>query len=534
MTIACTPMNCGPIPCPEQDTRALTLPAQQASRAPWILAATILGSSMDYIDGTVVNVALPSIQRSFTATGTQLQWVVEAYALFLSSLLLTGGSLGDRFGRRKMFLFGVVLFACASLGCGIARHVGELLFARCLQGIGGALLVPNSLALLSAEFEGPARAKAIGTWSGFSAVMTALGPVLGGWLVQHGSWRWAFFLNLPIAAVTVWVTLAKVPTRESQSQKSPLDTKGALLVTASLACLTYSLLEWPSGHLASRICGIVGLILLTLFVLTERRSPSPLISPQLFLNRNFTGANLLTFFLYGALASTLFYLPLNLIQIQGYTATQAGAALLPFVASMFFLSRWAGSLLQRWGARLPLVLGPSITALGYLLLARPRVGGSYWATYFPAIAVLGLGMTISVAPLTTVVMDSVEADRSGMASGTNNAVSQLAALLALALSAPLFFADFSTALRTNLRSSHVSPVTAAHVQSLERQLGAIQTNDTEARQAIDDSFVAAFRLMTLIAAGFAAAAGATALLTIRDQRITREQQPAVSGLVARE
>jgi EmrB/QacA subfamily drug resistance transporter len=478
---------------------------------------------MDYIDGTVVNVALPSVQRSFGATGTQLQWVVEAYALFLSSLLLTGGSLGDRFGRRRMFLFGVVVFACASLGCGVARHIGELLFARCLQGIGGALLVPNSLALLSAEYEGADRARAIGTWSGFSAIMTALGPVLGGWLVQHGSWRWAFFLNLPIAVVTLWITFAKVPNRESHS-KSPLDAAGALLVTASLACLTYSLLEWPNGRPASRVCGLVGLILLAIFVITEHRSSSPLVAPQLFLNRNFAGANLLTFFLYGSLAATLFYLPLNLIQIQGYTPAQAGAALLPMVLSMFFLSRWAGGLLQRWGARLPLILGPSITALGYLLLARPRVGGSYWITYFPAIAILGLGMTISVAPLTTVVMDSVEADRSGIASGTNNAVSQIAALLALALSAPLFFAAFSTALKTNLRRSQVSTETAAHVQALERQLGAIQTTDPRAKHAIDEAFVAGFRLITLVAAGFAAAAGCTAMLTIRDQNTSRRQE----------
>ena len=264
----------------------------------------------------------------------------------------------------------------------------RLLFARSLQGIGGALLVPNSLALLSAEYEGAARAKAIGTWAGFSAIMTATGPVLGGWLVQHGSWRSAFFLNLPIAAATVWITFAKVPSGESQSNKSPLDTTGALLVTATLACLTYSLLEWPNGHPISRVCAVAGLILLALFVLVERRSPSPLISLQLFLNRNFTGANLLTFFLYGALSAALFYLPLNLIQIQGYTPTQAGAALLPLVLSMFFFSPWAGGLLQRWGARLPLVLGPSITALGYLLLARPQ-SASCWVTYFPAILTLG-------------------------------------------------------------------------------------------------------------------------------------------------
>jgi EmrB/QacA subfamily drug resistance transporter len=499
---------------------------------PWVLLATILGSSMDYIDGTVVNVALPSVQRSFAATGTQLQWVVEAYALFLSSLLLTGGSLGDRFGRRKMFLCGVLVFACASLGCGVARHIGQLLFARCLQGIGGALLVPNSLALLSAEYEGPNRARAIGTWSGFSAIMTGLGPVLGGWLVQHGSWRWAFFLNLPIAVAAVWITLAKVPNRDNRAKQSPLDTTGALLVTASLASLTYSLLEWPNGHPASRICGIAGLILLAVFVITECRSSSPLIAPQLFLNRNFTGANLLTFFLYGALAATLFYLPLNLIQIQAYTPAQAGAAMLPMVLLMFFLSPWAGGLLERWGARLPLILGPILTAIGYLLLARPQVGGSYWLTYFPAIATLGLGMTISVAPLTTVVMSSVDENRTGIASGTNNAVSQISALLAIALSAPLFFAQFSTALKQNLSRSHVSSETAAQVEGLERQLGAIQTTDAQARHAIDDAFVAAFRLITLIGAGSAAAAGCTAILAIRNQRISRDPERMQPGSIS--
>lgn len=525
-------MNCGPIPCTQQAAPARAVPEQITARAPWVLAATILGSSMDYIDGTVVNVALPSIQHSFNATGTQLQWVVEAYALFLSSLLLTAGSLGDRFGRRKMFLSGIVVFALASLGCGLSRHIGELLFARCLQGLGGALLVPNSLALLSAEFEGANRARAIGTWSGFSAIMTATGPVFGGWLVQHGSWRVAFFLNLPIAAAALWITLAKTSSHKHPAQQSPLDTTGALLITASLASITYSLLEWPNGHPASRVCAVLGLILLAFFFITERRSSSPLVSPQLFRNRNFTGTNLLTFFLYGALSASLFYLPLNLIQIQGYTPAQAGAALLPLVLLMFFLSRWAASLLQRWGARLPLVIGPAITALGYLVLARPQVGGHYWMTYFPAVTILGLGMTISVAPLTTVVMSSVDSAHSGMASGTNNAVSQIAALLALALSAPLFFAQFSTALNRNLRDSHVSSETAALVQSSENQLGAIQTSDPQARHAIDDAFVAAFRLITLFAAGSAAAAGGIALLTIRNQPGSRKVEPLQSNSTA--
>ena len=477
---------------------------------------------MDYIDGTVVNVAIPSIQKLLDATGSQAQWVVESYALFLASLLLTGGSLGDRFGLRKMFLCGVVLFAIASIGCGFAHGIGQLLVARCLQGVGGALLVPNSLALLSSEFEGADRARAIGTWSGFGAIMTALGPVLGGWVVQHASWRWAFFLNIPIAIVTVWITLTKVPNRVRDVRSFPLDVKGAVLVTAGLACITYALLEWSNGHPASRVAGTVGLIVLVMFVITERRATSPLIAPQLFSNKTFAGANLLTFFLYGALFATVFYLPLNLIQVQGYTPTQAGAAMLPMILLMFLLSRWAGGLVHTWGARLPLVVGPWIAAVGYVLLARPGVGGSYWGTYFPAVTVLGLGMTISVAPLTTVVMTSVEEDRAGIASGINNAVSQIAALLALALSAPLFFAKFSADLKNGLSSSHISSQVVSHVKEQQHYLGAIQTTDAEARMVINEAFVGAFRLIVILAAGSATAAGITAMVTIKEERVERK------------
>ena len=509
-------MSCVPIPCAETRAEAVAGAWSAPSVGRWVLVATVLGSSMDYIDGTVVNVALPSIQNSLGASGAQVQWVVESYVLFLASLLLTGGSLGDRFGFRKVFVCGIVLFACASIGCGLAHSIAYLLFARGLQGAAGALLVPNSLALLSTEFEGADRARAIGTWSGFGAIMTAIGPVLGGWVVQHGSWRWAFFVNIPIAITAVWIALARVPNRAHDSSSLSLDVRGASLVTASLGCLTFSMLQWSSGNAASRVVGVLGLVILTLFVIAERHAKSPLIAPRLFANRAFIGANVSTFFIYGALFTALFYLPLNLIQVQGYSPTRAGAAMVPMILLMFFLSRWAGGLVKSWGHRRPLIVGPLVAAVGYVLLARPGVGGSYWLTYFPAVTVLGFGMTISVAPLTTVVMTSVEQKRSGIASGINNAVSQMAALLALALSAPLFFAKFSANLKQDLYSSQVPMQVVAQVEKQQKDLGGIQTTNAEAQVAVQEAFVSAFRLIVLVAAGSAAAAGLTAMITIQD------------------
>lgn len=346
--------------------------------------------------------------------------------------------------------------------------------------------------------------------------MTALGPVLGGWVVQHGSWRWIFFLNIPIAIVTVWITLSKTPDLGGATERKPLDLKGVLLAITSLSCITFSLMEWSSRQPVCRITGATGLFLFAMFVIAERHAESPIMPMELFRSRNFAGANLLTFFLYGALSGALFYLPLNLIQAQGYTPTQAGAALLPLILLMFLLSNWAGGLIQRYGARTPLIAGPFVAALAYVLLARPGVGGSYWSTYFPAVIVLGFGMTLSVAPLTTVVMNSASGRRAGAASGVNTAVSQVAALLALALSAPLFFARFSSELTERLKVAHLPAPVVLQIQEQERKLGAIQTNDAVGRKAVDESFVGSFRLICLIAAGSAAVAGATAMVTIRN------------------
>jgi EmrB/QacA subfamily drug resistance transporter len=505
------------MPCKEVETSVAVASGPQESSKYWVLGATILGSSMEFIDGTVVNVALPNLQSSLGATGAQAQWVVEAYALFISSLLLIGGSLGDRFGLRRTFLCGVVLFACASIWCGAAPGIEQLLIARCFQGIGGALLVPNSLALLSAYFQGTARGRAIGTWSGFASIMTAFGPVLGGWMVQHGSWRTVFFLNVPIALVTAWIILTKTRNRETRVNVMGLDLPGALLATTGLSCVTFGLLELSSQRIESRICGAIGLLLLMLFVPAEKRASSPLVAMELFRNRNFTGANLLTLFLYGALSATLFYLPLNLIQAQHYSPTQAGAATLPMVLLMFLLSRWAGGLVERYGARRPLIIGPLVAAGGLVLLALPGVGGSYWATYFPAMLMLGFGMTISVAPLTTLVMSSVTQNRVGAASGINNAVSQTSALLAIAVSAPIFFACFGGALPKQMKAAGVPPPVVQQLQEQEKLLGAIRTDDPKGRVAIDRAFVDGFRLIAVLAATASAAAGITALVTIKDR-----------------
>ncbi|MDP9051133.1 MAG: MFS transporter [Acidobacteriota bacterium] len=458
--------------------------------------------------------ALPSLQTAFHATGGQVQWVVEAYALFLAALILVGGSFGDRFGLRRSFLTGIAIFAAASVWCGVAASITQLLIARCAQGVGGALLVPNSLALLSVSFPEAKRGRAIGTWSGFASMMTALGPILGGWVVQHGSWRFVFFLNVPIAVATVWITMSKTSAIPPEFDKRKVDWAGALLGTCGLAGVTFSLMQWSTGGVGTHLAGVAGIILLVLFLIVEKHAAAPLMPLDLFRNRSFAGANLLTFFLYGALSCALFYLPLNLIQVQGYSPTAAGAAMLPLVIVMFLLARWAGGLIERMGPRAPLIIGPMVASVGFALLERNGVGGSYWTTYFPAMAVLGLGMTVSVAPLTTVVMSSVDQKRTGAASGVNNAVSQTAGLIALAVTAPLFLHMFSSSLNRDLVRYSVSPATVSEVWPQRGRLAAIQTEDSRARTAIDDAFVSGFRLIAFIASASAVVAAAAAAATI--------------------
>jgi len=480
---------------------------------------------MAFIDGTVVNVALPVLQRELNATVADVQWVVEAYALFLSALILVGGSLGDLYGRRRVFAIGVSVFAAASAWCGFAPDPIQLIIARAFQGIGGALLVPGSLAIISACFGDEERGRAIGIWSGASAMTTALGPVLGGWLVENVSWRLVFFINIPLALGVLAILYLRVPESRAETASGRLDWWGALLGTLGLGGTVFGLIESPElgwTHPVVLTSLAVGIVSLLLFVVVEARSPSPMVPFSLFRSRSFSGANLLTFFLYAALGGSLFFLPFNLIQVQGYSPTAAGAVFLPFVLMMFLLSRWAGGLVDRHGPRLPLVVGPIIAACGFALFAIPGIGGSYWTTFFPAIVVMGLGMAISVAPLTTAVMNSVSSERAGVASGINNAASRVAGLLSIAVFGILVLNAFNHELDFRLTNLDLSDgirqaLDAERIKLAGAEIPSKVAGETRAhlRDAINGAYLAGFRLVMIIAAALALASSLVAALMIQ-------------------
>jgi EmrB/QacA subfamily drug resistance transporter len=497
-------------PCDELAIRSGSSASRPPAAGKWILAAAILASSMAFIDSTVVNVALPALQSSLGATVIDAQWVIESYGLLLGALILVGGSIGDLFGRRRAFLMGVTVFAIASVWCGLSPSIHQLIIARAIQGLGAAFLVPGSLALISASFVRAERGRAIGTWSGFTAITTALGPVLGGWLIQHASWRWAFFLNLPFALAVIAISLKHVPESRSTAAKR-VDWLGAAIVTVGLGGLVYGLIEsarlgWGNPLVFGALT--IGVLCLIAFFLVEARVAEPMVPLQLFQSRSFSGANLLTLFLYAATGIFFFLFPLNLIQVQGYTATAAGAAALPFILLMSALSRWSGGLIARYGARLPLIVGPLITAAGFILFAIPSIGGSYWTAFFPAFTVLGFGMTVSVAPLTTVVMDAVDQDRAGTASGINNAVSRIAGLLAVAVFGIVMLWSFSNRLDRSLAGVPLSTVQRKEIKSDYVQLAALEippgldrNTSNEIKTSINQAFVSGFRLVMLICAG---------------------------------
>jgi len=493
----------------------------------WTLVSAVLGSGMAFMDGTVVNVALPAIQRSLDASGADAQWIIEAYALFLSALLLVGGALGDRFGRKRVFLVGAAVFTLASAACAAAHGVGQLVAARAVQGIGAALLVPGSLALLGANFPQAERGRAIGTWSAFSGITAAVGPVVGGFLVDHFSWRWAFLLNVPFGVLLLAACIARVPESRGDVAQGPVDVAGAAAATIALAGIVFALIEAPTrgwGAMPVAAAGAAGLAGLAAFVAREARARAPMLPLHLFRDRDFGGANLLTLLLYAALGGGLYFVPLDLIQVQGYGATAAGAALLPFVAIMFALSRRAGALVDAVGAKRPLIAGPAIAAVGFALFAWPGAGGSYWTTFFPAVCVLGLGMTITIAPLTTTVMNALGQGLAGVASGVNNAVSRAAGLLAIAALGAVLAQVFEPRLQDALAQSHLPPGVSDAVFAQRHKLaaivppaGATPAVAAQVRAVVGAAFVAGFRAVMLVAAGLAAASALCAWWLISDR-----------------
>lgn len=499
-------------------------PCHERSR-PFVLAATILASSMAFIDGTVVHVALPAIQTSLGTRFTELQWIVNVYTLMLGALLLAGGALGDQVGRRRIFVAGIALFMLASVGCALAGDGRALIVARAVQGLGAALMVPQSLAIIAASFPRDVRGRAIGTWAAFSALTTAAGPVIGGVLIDAVSWRAAFWINLPLGIVALVLTARHVPESRS-SVREPVDWAGAATATLALGALTWALTLWPratgAGHVGVALAGLVALAAGAAFVLIERRARAPMVPPALFRVPGFAGLNTMTLLLYAALGGALFLLPYNLIQLQGYSATRAGLALLPLGLLIGVLSRYTGALADRFGVHVPLVVGPAVVALGCAGLALPGIGGPYAATFLAPVTVLALGMAVTVSPLTTAVMRIAPDDRSGAASGINNSASRVAGLLAVALSGAVASAVFALVLGADPATLALADGARQALLADADRLAELKPPDTVApalrpalESAIERAFLAAFRAAVLLNAAFAAMAAIIAARLLR-------------------
>lgn len=488
----------------------------RSNPGPWVLASTILASSMAFIDGSALNVALPALQTGLHANGVQLLWVVNAYLLMLAALIPIGGSLGDLLGRKRVFAIGIGLFMIASLVCGVAPSIEFLIGARLLQGIGSALMIPGSLAIISAFFDPSKRGRAIGTWSAVTTIVTVAGPVLGGVLSGAGLWRGVFLINLPIGVAALAVVISKVPESRNERSEGRIDFAGAALLAVGLAGLTYAFISAPDlgfGNtrvLASLVVGIIGV---AVFVVVEARSAHPMIPLTLFSSRTFSGTNLLTFGLYGALSAGLFFLSLDLVQAQSYSMAAAGLAFTPFALVLTALSRWAGGLVDKAGPRLPLIVGPMIAGAAFLFMAFSGLSDGpshYWVTFFPGVVLLGVGMGITVAPLSTAVMSSVATHFAGTASGINNAVSRTAGVLAIAVvgGAALFL--FSNSLRARTTPLNIADTARAALSAEAPRLGAASVpagvspdKVGEVQTAIRLAFVDTFKVVMLICAALA-------------------------------
>lgn len=507
-----------PIPHAQSPTNA---PTADDTAKRWTLIGMILASGIIFLDGTVVNVALPAIDRSLHAGLSGLQWIVDGYTLTLAALLILGGSLGDHYGRKRLMLIGLVGFGVASVACGFATTTLMLIVLRMAQGIAGALVVPESLAIITAVYARKEdQGRAIGAWTGWGGIATVIGPFFGGWLVDRGGWRWVFFINVPMIAAACLIIARFVPETRDDEAVNRLDWPGATLAVLGLGGATYGLIEGPSVGWSSPavlIAIIGGVILLALFIVVEARVSNPMVPLGLFRVRNFSGANLATLGVYAALASASFFLVLFVQNVLGYTALAAGAMLLPLSALMLLFASRFGKLAGRYGPRLFMVVGPLIVGASLLLFARATPHASYWTTLFPAVLVLGAGLCVTVAPLTTTVMTSVPSHQSGIASAINNVSSRVAGLLAIAGLGIVIATAYTSALHD--RAATLPPPIAAKVQEATKDATSGRPPaDTppEAATAIADAYTDAFRRTMIVTALLAFASGVVAFVTIRN------------------
>lgn len=498
----------------------------------WIMVATILASAMAFIDATALNVVLPALQQSLNATGADLFWILNSYLLMLASLILIGGAMGDKLGRKKIFMIGIIVFITGSAACGLASSVTLLIIFRVLQGIGGALMIPGSLSLISSSINPQERGKAIGTWSAFTTVVTMGGPVLGGALADAGLWRYIFFINIPIGLIALFMLGFKVNEVKDKDTDTSIDIAGAITIALSLSLLTFGFLRIPAvGFNNLQVYGAlaVGLVLFVVFIIIEAKSSHPMVPLNLFSNPTFTGVNLLTFFLYAGLGAGMLFLSLNLVQVQGYSQLQSGLTFLPFTVLMVTIARYAGSLADKYGPRLFLILGPTVAGTGLLVLSlvKQTTGpGDYWVTFFPGVLLLGLGMSITVAPLTATVMGSVSDNFSGTASGINNAMTRISGVFANAIFGALAVLFFSGALQQQLETVPIRNESKQVVIRQAADLGNAKVPATISaaykptiEKAYHEGFIAAYANIMQISAGLGYLGALMALLFVRGKHL---------------
>ena len=492
------------------------------ARDTWVLLATIVGSSLAFIDGAVVSLALPAIQREFRASAGDVAWIVELYTLVLGALMLLGGALGDRYGRKRVFILGTTLFAVGSIGCAFAWSMPSMLFSRTFQAIGGMLFVPASLAILGDHFSGDARGRAIAAWSAFGSLTSLLGPALGGVLIDAFGWRSVFWINVPLAAFVIVVAMRHVSESRDDAAPQHLDLLGAALGTAGLGAMTYgtilaSTAGWGAFAVDASVFG--GAALLVVFAIHERRTSEPLVPPEIFRSRTFAVINLSTLFLYGALSAALYELPFVMIQAHGYSALQAALGMLPFGISIIVLTRFAPGFAKRFGVRNVLTIGPAIVAVGFVLLGVLEPVPSYWMGFFPGMFVAGLGMGITVAPLTTSVINAADPRHIGVASGINNAVSRIAGLLTIAAFTVLLAGLYEASMQRSLDAMHATAPERASAAAQRDLLGGAHFSNPVLQRDSIVAFEWGFRGVVFACAVLAALAALADALGIEEKRL---------------